>query len=372
MRKDIYYSLFLIIFYLNSVSLVNGQSEIQDVPYKIDVNKSIKNIKEISLSSIGRELTYIPLETTPECMIQSIEKVLICNNFIFINGFTKLLQFDRDGKFIRQIGSQGRGPEEFSSVGDFCIDEQKKEVYIITAASHKLLIFNFDGIFKNSFTLSFRPAQIILKAQNQLLFNLWDQPGSNDPGWIITSKQGRILKSINYSLKRISQPGFIVKDSPLYTFDNKVFTLEFGIDTLYYFKDFQRKPYAVYSLGDMKMDPDPLITPTLLKDETISKKIWVSSILENADFLFTKYDLGVKGPYICSIYNKTTKVVTFLKDNIFKNDLGGGIGFWPKQIVDDKILVDYADAFDLLKGIIPTNLRSKLTVTSNPVLIILK
>ena len=140
----------------------------------------------------------------------------------------------------------------------------------------------------------------------------------------------------------------------------------------YYFKDFQRKPYAVYSLGDMKMDPDPLITPTLLKDETISKKIWVSSILENADFLFTKYDLGVKGPYICSIYNKTTKVVTFLKDNVFKNDLGGGIGFWPKQIVDDKILVDYADAFDLLKGIIPTNLRRKLTVTSNPVLIILK
>jgi hypothetical protein len=359
-------------FFLGFPSVVYGQTNYPPIPYKIDIKKNINNIKAINLSSIGRELSYIPLETTPECLIQSIYKVLFSDKFIFINGFTKLLQFERNGKFIRQIGSRGRGPEEYSSVGDFCIDEQKKEVYIIFGAAPKLLIFDFDGIFKNSFNLSFRPAQIILQDQNHLIFSLWNAPGKDDPGWIITNRQGIILTRINYNLKRISQPGFIVRDSPMYAFNNKVHFVEFGIDTLYYFEGILRKPYSIFSLGDMKMDPDPLVTSSFMKDEKILNKIWLGSIIENNDYLFTKFFLGITGAYTCSIYDKKSKDVTFLKDNVFKNDLNGAIGFWPKQIINDNILVDYVDAFDLLKKPIPSTLRSRISETSNPVLVMLK
>lgn len=372
--KTIVINLFRIFltFYLSSISVINGQTDHTDLPYNIDIKKNIKNIETINLSSIGKELSYIPLETTPECLIQEIKKILFSDSFIFVSDFKRLLQFDRNGKFIRQIGSAGMGPGEYISVGDFCIDEQKKEIYIIFSSAPKLLIFGFDGVFKNSINLSFRPAQIIPKDQNSLMYHLWNAPGKNDPSWIITNRQGIILTSIKNNLKRISQPGFIVNHTPLYSFDNTIHFMEFGIDTLYYFKDTQKKPYAVFFLDDLKMDPDPLTAPSMGKDEKLFNKFWIGSIIENNDFLFIKFFRGITNATMCVIYNKKTDAVTILKDNVFKNDLGGGIGFWPKQIINDNILVNYIDAFDLLKSIIPTNLRGNLTVSSNPVLIIHK
>jgi hypothetical protein len=365
---------FLLVFYFSSVSLINGQMDPQEAPYKIDIKKNIKNLKAINLSTIGKQLSYIPLETTPECLIQKIRKILFSDSFIFISEYSKLLQFDKNGKFIRQIGSSGTGPGEYISVGDFCIDEQKKEIYMIFSSAPKLLIFGFDGVLKKSINLSFRPAQIISKDKNSLMFHLWNVPGKNDPSWIITNRQGIILTSIKNNLKRISQPGFLVNHTPLYTFDKTLHFMEFGIDTLYYFKDIQRKPYSIFSFGDLKMDTDPIISPSMIKnvDENLNGKLWVGSIIENDDLIFIEFFLGITNLKMCAIYNKTTDSLTFLKDNVFKNDLGGGFGFWPKQIVNDKILIDYVDAFDLIKKVIPSELRNRISETSNPVIIILK
>jgi hypothetical protein len=370
--------------------VIHGQTDLKDIPYNIDIKKNIKNIKTINLSNIGKELSYIPLETTPECLIQSIDKILFSDSYIFVSEIRRLLQFDRNGKFIRQIGSVGRGPEEFTYLGDFCIDEQKKEIYITSINPSRLLIFSFNGVFKNAINLSFRPAQIIIKDQNNLMYHLWNSAGENDPSWIFTNRQGVISASIKKSLKRVSQPSFTVKSSPIYSFDNAIHFMEFGSDTLYYFKDNQRKPYAIFSLGDLKMNPDPVLTPPGTKNrDLLTDKLWTKSIYENDEFLFINFALGITDGIMHAIYNKKTADVTFLKDNVFRNDLGGSKGFWPKQIINDKILVDCVDAFDLLKSIkkmkteistetskeIPkqlSNIEKQITESSNPVLIILK
>jgi hypothetical protein len=359
--------------YLFTVSALHGQTDQKNIPYNIEIKKNFENIKAVNLSAIGKELSFIPLETTPDCLIQEIEKILFSDSYIFVSEIKRLLQFDKNGKFIRQIGSEGRGPEEYFSVGDFSIDEQRKEIYIISIASARLFIYGFDGAFKNSFNLSFRPAQIIPKDNNSLMFHLWNAPGNNDPSWIITNRQGINTASIKNNLKRISKPGLIIKDTPLYLFDNTVHFMEFGIDTLYYFKDTMKKPYAVFSLGDLKIETDQLFTESMVKSkEFLIDKLWIVSIIENNEFLFIEFSRGITGSSMCAIYNKKNDAVNFLKDDTFQNDLGGGIGFWPKQIINDNMLVDYVDAFDLLKRIIPSSLRSKLTETSNPVLMIVR
>jgi hypothetical protein len=80
---------------------------------------------------------------------------------------------------------------------------------------------------------------------------------------------------------------------------------------------------------------------------------------------------------------------SFLENNGFFNDLDGGIPFWPRYVYNDNTLVDYIDAFKLLKRIneiqdsnsqdkeakIPQQLEmlsKQLTENSNPVLIVLK
>lgn len=371
-----------IIIYFTIVSVANGQLYSTDLPYILDIKNNIKNLKVANLSSIGKELSYIPLETSPQCLIQQIDKILFSDSYIFINdGRKRLLQFDKNGKFIKQIGSQGRGPKEYYYMMDFCLDETSKEIFIISDRN-KLSVFDFDGIFKNSYKLTFRPSQIVKKDQNSLMYHLANVPGKNDPSWIITNKQGVLSTIILNNIKRLNQPGFIVLYTPLFLFNKTVHFMEFGIDTLYYFKDTQRKPYAVFFLGDFKMDTDPLISPSSIKDEKLLNKFWVESILETSEFLFIKFNRGITNGKICGVYNKKTNTVTFLKDDAFRNDLDGGVLFWPKQIMNDNILIDYIDAFDLLKPQPGTlikkesarlsTLKKKLTETSNPVLIILK
>jgi len=357
---------------LSCYSILVGQTGNKNLPFKVDFENNIKNEKVLNLSNIGKELTFIPLETKPECLIQKIKKINFSSSYIFVSEFTNLLQFDKNGKFIRRIGSAGTGPGEYPQVGDFCINEGKNEIYVIFSSASKLLIFGFDGVFKKSVSLSFRPAQVCLIDTQRLMFHLWNVPGKNDPSWVITDLAGNTLTVINNGIKRTSQPGFLINHTPLYSFENSLHFMEFGIDTVYYFRKTHKIPYAILSLGDYKMDVDPVITALLIKDEKLLNKFWPGSILENKDYLFIKFYRGISNNSLTGIFDKSKGSFTILKDGVFKNDLAGGIGFYPKQIVNDNMLVDYVDSYVLMKKIIPPDLRNRISETSNPVIMILK
>lgn len=359
----------LLIIYPKFNFLIYGQIKIAETPFNIDIKDNIKNIKAIKLSIIGKELKYIPLETTPVCLIHHIYQVEFSESYIFIHDHDRILQFERNGKFIRQIGSTGRGPKEYYNIKDFCIDEQKKEIFIISTPQ-LLSIFDFDGNFKYAYKLSEMITQIILKDKNNLMYHLRNSPGSNNPSWIITNKKGITLAKIKNNLSRINRPGLTILSSPLYSFENSIHFMEFGIDTLYYFNNNVKKPYAIFYMGDLKLDPDPP-SITIKNRDQLSAKLWVGSVKENDEFLFMKLFRGWSTGYFTAIYSKKTNSVTFLKDDVFVNDLHGGAPFWPKQIVNDNTLVDYIDAFDLLKYIVPSDLRRKISESSNPVLMIL-
>jgi len=379
----------LLIVLLASVSKSYCQAKTYHEQFNINIKKNINNVKAINLSEIGTELSYIPLETSPECLIPEISKVEIVDSYIFVNATKSLLLFDIDGKFIRQIGSEGRGPEEYLSVSDFCVDKEQDEIYIISAP--KLLIFGFNGVLKESVKLSFRPSQIILKDKKNLMYHLYNVPGrySMEDSWIITDKKGTILCRYKNSLERTSQPGLIIPRTPLYMYNNTAHFMEFGIDTLYYFQKDQKKPYAIFNFGDLKMDTDPLLTPETLKkiSKMLFEKISITSIYENTNYLFLKFFQGLTDSTRCAIYDKINGDLIFIRDNKFINDLDGGIMFRPEQIINDNLLVDYIDAFDLLKIIkemqsntstnkgknVPTklsNLNKQLTETSNPVIMV--
>ena len=150
--------------------------------------------------------------------------------------------------------------------------------------------------------------------------------------------------------------------------------MEFGTDTLYQLKNEEKTPYAIFSFGEYKMDIDPVINLSMIREARKSPlgKIWIPEIVENKNFLFISFAVGITDRRMNAIFNKSTGTLTFLKDNGFVNDLKGGTLFWPEGITVDGMLLDYVDAFDLLKSVIPSELRRKLIETSNPVLMLLK
>jgi hypothetical protein len=372
MNRFSIFQLILALVSLNINVIISGQEGIKSVPYVINVKDNIKNIQEVRLSTLGSNISYIPLQTSPDCLIQELRKIEINESYIFVSEYSRLLQFDRKGNFIRQIGSAGRGPGEYTVVFDFCIDDQKKEIFIISHSPYRLLKFDYEGVFKKSVNLPFRPGQVILKDKNSLMYHHVNSPGKDEPSWVLTNKDGNVISTMKNTLQRKVYPGLVVQISPLYKFNNEIHFMEFGVDTLYYFNKLQKNICATFLFGEFKMEPDQ--DPRNIElgkklRENLKGKLRIGSILENNEYLFVSILLGGTNAKMFAVYNKRNNSFVFLKNSVFKNDLGPDIGFWPKQIINDNILVDYVDAFELMKHPLPSELRGRITETSNPVIV---
>jgi len=324
------------------------------LPYMIDLASGIGNPEPVLLSTVISEIEYVPLETDTACMLRRISNLALCDSIIIVSDGTKLVLFDRQGNFLKPVGSVGRGPEEYTYIRSFFVDENSREIYILSMG--KVMVFGLDGKYKRSFKADFRPSQVISRDQNTLMFHLFNMSGPSPDtawSWYITDRQGVIISRILNHHKRMSQPGLIVPDSPLYLYDGAAHFLEFGNDTLYYFKNSVMEPYAIFNAGKLKMETDLHLTPETIKEvsDRIQGNFWIKEIMENDDFLFVNLAWGLSDSVSYCIYDKKNARITVLKDDGFTDDINGGPAFWPLSIGDNNTLVDYEDAFTFLQKI---------------------
>ena len=303
---------------------------------------------------------------------------------IFISDGNKLLQFDRSGKFIRQIGSQGRGPGQYTQIADFCIDENKRNIYII--GGRFVLQFDFDGEFKGSSNYEWTSLRFMQVDTGKFIFYLGSYPAkTNDTvySWYITDLHCKpVTKLMNFH-KRVNVPGMRIGRTPLYSFNKNSHFMDYCADTLFYIIKNKPEPYATINLGNLKMDPDPVLTSNQI-DDRLNQKLWPLFVNESDKLIFMMLHWGFSDSSGFCVYNKLTRETTFLKDKAFVNDLDGGPSFWPKYIYNDNIFVDFIYADKLLEHInkrssskqsISNDLKllcKKLTETSNPILMVIE
>jgi len=324
------------------------------LPYMIDLESGIGNPEPVLLSTVTSDIEYVPLETDTACMLRRISNLALCDSFIVVSDGTKLVLFDRQGNFLKPVGSVGRGPEEYTYIRSFFVDENSRGIYILSMG--KVMVFGLDGKYKRSFKADFRPSQVINRDQNTLMFHLFNMSGSSPDtawSWYITDRQGVIISRMLNHHRRVSQPGLIVPDSPLYLYDNAAHFLEFGNDTLYYFMNSVMKPYAIFNAGKLKMETDLHLTPETIKEvsDRIQGNFWIKDVHENDDFLFVNLAWGLSDSVSYCIYDKKNARITVLKDDGFTDNINGGPAFWPLSIGDNNTLVDYEDAFTFLQKI---------------------
>ncbi len=113
----------------------------------VDLNKSsIVKLSELDVNDVQ----YVPLQTDTNCLISVITKLIATDNtyVIFSNG--KFYQFDFNGSFINQIGTIGRGPQEYQFVFDFTIDNEEKQILIPDMMESKIIVHSLSGKFVKS------------------------------------------------------------------------------------------------------------------------------------------------------------------------------------------------------------------------------
>lgn len=84
----------------------------------IDVLSAFENLTELKVSHLGKNIRYVPLETTDSSLVTGVQLGLLDDKIIISSANRSerhCLLFDRQsGKFIREIAQYGQGPKDYS------------------------------------------------------------------------------------------------------------------------------------------------------------------------------------------------------------------------------------------------------------------
>lgn len=373
----------------------------------LDIENGVKTGVSPLLSRYGMDIRYIPIQTDTAALLGDLNHSLsfIGDHYMaFIETITKKCKlFDKKGNYIDDIGTQGRGKGEYLYPDGLIIDETRKEVVI--KEQNKLIIYNIlDGAFRKEVSLDsfagkyYKLTGISLLEKEKYAIGRIARTTARS-SWGVINRQGEILymyeepetadtqlkTSLAYRTKSNQLAAIqLISSAELYYYDNHLYLLSPGNDTIFRFNDqYEKQPVYVKSFGKYKMQLD--------YDLEALKNIMLirgASLRESSNALFFQLDLFSKSfdytkPKSLNNYmflDKETGVLSGVNYNSqfdmtgLLNDLDGGFPFWPSIISGDK-MYQVVSAFKFIKLSEYCNsprlkeIASTLTEDSNPVLI---
>lgn len=148
MKKHLFYTLLMLIS-LTGCNAAKANPEAEEVEEGLPVINLSENVKEVStlnLSDAAERVEIVKLETTRQSLISDIEHIQVTNSDIWITHYKDqyVYRFSRDGKFKNRVGKIGQGPEEYTRLSSFWIDELSKEVYILSSV-YGVKVYDYEG-----------------------------------------------------------------------------------------------------------------------------------------------------------------------------------------------------------------------------------
>lgn len=114
---------------ISLLACTESRKETEEDFFVVDLSKAVKE-GPLNISELVDSLCVIPLETTEEALVPDYFNLWRGEKYILILGREAVLQFATDGRFIRKLASQGRGPKEFNYISGYAVDEANEKIYI--------------------------------------------------------------------------------------------------------------------------------------------------------------------------------------------------------------------------------------------------
>ena len=128
----------------NSSTQVLNTKKNTKYPHNINLPDKVQG--DLTTSTIASEVKFIPLETNKKSLIGKGGRIRINDSIIVISDWKKIFLFKKDGRFIRQIGTNGKGPGEYLIIFDF---ELKEDTILLTSTGKRSIIkYTLDGKFQ--------------------------------------------------------------------------------------------------------------------------------------------------------------------------------------------------------------------------------
>jgi hypothetical protein len=367
-----------------------------------------KFISPEKLSSIADSIEYVKLETNENSLIGQGRFAHLSDGRIFVETGGRVLMFDRQGNFIKDLFDVGQGPGE--SFARCCALDYKNERFLIyNNFRNAIEVYDFDCNHIRSIK---DQSTSLVHTRNISVFNNFIILNNENivPDFFSAYNLERNvihIDSADYShlntyLEKPKKP-ICMHDAYCVSFQNQDTTFlvkEMFCDTLFSTGDFRVFfPKYIFQLGDKKANHEKSIkirsleVPTDPHFEDGLYRIW--SFLEVNNFLFLNVctphrDGSSLERHLC-LYDLHSKKVKMYNSETFINDIDGGVDFNPfgfriknHQVYQDKIytLVDPTELKDALsknKVYSSTQQRKKLEELTgslldddNPILMIVK
>ena len=256
----------------------------------LDTSKEYPEIK-VDIHELG-EVEYIPLETTDESIMRVGLYHYISNDYIIVQDLGVMQIFDRKGKHITRFDHTGPGPKEYHYIHGCKADFRAKELYIYDPK--KIQVYSFSGEWirtvgnipegiRPEFTFDYNEKYLITHNVFHDYWNFEKLPVDLTPYYLIDKQTGefiplpltvknRISRIVHKEIKDISenvaQP--IVEKiliNPMLANGSDILIADFGLDTLYSYKNDRLTPIAVQYPSAHSTNPPVVIAPFFYTDQ---------------------------------------------------------------------------------------------------------
>ncbi|MEZ7885455.1 MAG: 6-bladed beta-propeller [Bacteroidales bacterium] len=193
--------------------------------------------QEISVNDLDAQIEHIKLETTAKSLVADIMDLAMTNEYIFILSSTpRVLQFTKDGKFIREISMQGNGPGEYKYAFSIFVNEQHKSLYI-NEMYGKILEFDFNGSYIGEHKKTASMSKFILLPNNNLLESIHVMMGNEPTKLQVVTLNGDTLARFSNHIKFKFIPGSSGLSyghyKPMFYFADKIVYHQISTDTVF-------------------------------------------------------------------------------------------------------------------------------------------
>jgi len=344
--------------------------------YNIPVADMVGKYSVLSISDFASSITYIPLETNDNVLIDGIiNQIIYERDKIIIKDLNQsCMVFNSNGRFLHYLGKKGLGPDEYLFVRNISL--WNDSIFLHTYSPAKIRIYNSEGRLLN-----------IIKPENV--------PETYDLRsiWFLSSRfylSDIVKMAANFSYSSYPRALLLHEENNQLTINREYpqvilkketggFSVSYEVATMYRFKD-QIRTYKAINDTIFTVGPEMEIDKAYVFDfgkyrantkwmfEMSQNKeliyIWPLNIMESTNYLFIEFFFGNQAPErfdyltrpgtpyerintdyrVFGIFDKRTGQLKLMNQPIkkklgFRNDIDGGPVIWPAYISSNDELI---------------------------------
>lgn len=378
--KQIFFYIFTFLF----IGCTSKKAEILKhdiIEFDVKIPDDLHVKRQINISSIADSISYISLETSPNCLISEIKEVQQNSDKLFIrskNG--ELFCFSKSGKFLNKIGRKGKGPKEYYFLLDYVISDSF--VYILDY-SQRIALYDHAGKFKEYLKTTKQASRMMLLTKNNIACYVPDSQFKSEEkiyNWLIIDSKGDSIGIIDTPHLRNNSEGkkSISNHFALTSFSSQhPFTFKEAFnDSLYFIESslLKIKPFAHINQGIHKIN----FESTFEQVANSKHNMRINNIVDIPGYIFISYICMCNGNNQThhAVYDKQEELFSNLSDQNNEekivNDLNPGLNFNILSCISQNQLVGYIDAYIAAKNKNALSSKAIIKETDNPILVFIK